>query len=234
MSSQLALSRELALCIGLAAKALPDTEPKDVVQALTDSLGLPLTQDKVSKLGLIDYQKILKRDYNCSDVRKSLIMLKDGHRHSQLSATNNIKMYRKGDMPHSIRIAFASEDGIHIDGKFAVCKAFYIFQVSAEEYRLIAIRSAETNEPLKAEQKQSYRAEILQDCQLLYSESISGAAASKVINQGVHPIKSAANSLVADIIEQLQYVLTSPPPWLAKSMGVTPEISKHAAEEELS
>ena len=38
------LSRELALRIGLAARALSDTEPKALLDILTDILEMPITQ----------------------------------------------------------------------------------------------------------------------------------------------------------------------------------------------
>lgn len=232
MAVESALSRELALCIGLAAKALPDIALKELVTKLTERLGLPITREKLTALELTDYQRLLKREYLCSDIRKSFIMLKEGDHHAQLSAANNIKLYRPGDMPHSVRVAIASENGIHTDGQFSLCKSFYIFQVSAEEYRLIAIRAAATKEAMKADQKQSYRAGLLEDCQVLYCQNIGGSAASKVIKKGVHPIQSGANALVAEIIEALQTVLqTSPPPWLAKRIGKTTHLANYLNKE---
>jgi len=46
MNSQAALSRELALRIGLAAHALPDTDAKRLLSVLTDCIDLPLTEEK--------------------------------------------------------------------------------------------------------------------------------------------------------------------------------------------
>ena len=230
--SQATLSRDLALCIGLAAKALPDTQPKVLTQALTDKLGLPITQAKLSSLTLAQYQQLFQHAYPQNDLKQSLQILKQGAKAIH-KPTSEIQLYRKGDMPHSIRIAIVSDDGVHINGQFSACKEFYIFQVSAEEYRLIAVRAAETSEPLKAEQKQFYRAEILQDCQVLYSQSIGGPAAAKVIKMGVHPIKLSNTALISDIIEQLQHVLmTSPPPWIAKSMGVEPQHPTRSLQED--
>lgn len=232
MTVESSLSRELALCIGLAAKALPEVSLKNLVNQLTSRLGLPLTREKIIKLELGEYQALLNREFICSDIRKSFIMLKEGDRHAQLSAANSIKLYREGDMPHSIRVAIASENGIHTDGQFSLSQKFYIFQVSANEYRLIAIRAADTKQPMKADQKQAYRAELLQDCHVLYCQNIGGSAAAKVVNQGVHPMQTGANALVADTILALQTVLnTSPPPWLAKSMGKATPLANYASKE---
>jgi len=48
MSSQDMLSRELALRIGLAARALPDTDAKRLFKVLTDCVRLPITEDKLA------------------------------------------------------------------------------------------------------------------------------------------------------------------------------------------
>ena len=232
--SQLALSRELALRIGLAARALPDTHPKHLIQVLAKIFSLPVTEAKLDRLTLKQFQQALNRDYPLETVRQSLRLLQQTDR--QISARDNavrIQLYRAGDMPHSIRIAIASDDGIHINGEFSRCKNFYIYQVAPEEYRLIAIRSATTAESMKSEQKQHYRAEILQDCQVFYSESIGVPAAAKVVKQGVHPVKLNGAPPIGDIIGQLQHVLqTSPPPWLAKSMGVAKHSVNTSFEEE--
>lgn len=220
---QSTLSRELALRIGLAARALPDTRPKELIRVLIGIVGLPLTEERLDSLTLKQYQQVLDLGCASETLQKSLYLLQGGQQPNiKRAATSQMQFYREGDMPHSIRIAITSSDGVFIDGRFSDCKQFYIYQVSATEQRLIAVRAAETTEPLKAEQKQHYRAEIIQDCQVLYSQAIGGPAAAKVIKQGVHPIKLNGAAVIADIIEQLQHVLRiSPPPWLAKSMGMT-------------
>lgn len=221
--SQSTLSRELALRIGLAARALPDTNPKQLIHALADLIGLPITEEKLATLTLKQLQQILPADYSRKSLQQSLFLLQHGETlPDAVNAMAQIQFYRNGDMPNSIRVAIASEDGIHINGHFSACEQFYIYQVAASEQRLIAIRAAASGKSLKGERKQHYRAEILQDCQVLYSQSIGGPAAAKVIKQGVHPIKLSGNELIAEIIEQLQHVLShSPPPWLAKSMGIS-------------
>ena len=233
--SQSTLSRELALRIGLAARVLPDTQPKELIHVLIGIVGFPLTEEKIESLTLKHYRQALNRTCAPETLQRSLNLLQRSQQPTITNAaTAQIQFYREGDMPHSIRVAVVSLDGILIDGQFSDCKQFYIYQVSATEQRLIAIRAAETTEPMKSEQKQHYRAEIIQDCQVLYSQAIGGPAAAKVIKQGVHPIKLSDAAVIADIIEQLQHVLRiSPPPWLAKSMGMARKSSAHSIQEDM-
>jgi nitrogen fixation protein NifX len=219
--SQPALSRELALRIGLAAKVLPDTRSGYLLELLVEYCGLPLTAKKLASVTIDQYQQLLTGCYTRKDISHSLDLLHG--QQSPFTNTAKIKYYRPGDMPNSIRVAVASGSGEMVDAGFSDCEKFYIYQLSADEARLIAIRMAETEQSLKSEQKQFYRAEIIEDCQVLYIDAIGGRAAAKLVNKEVHPIKVPKTVAVGDILEQLQYVLsTSPPPWLAKSMGVEP------------
>ncbi|OGT91543.1 MAG: hypothetical protein A2286_04760 [Gammaproteobacteria bacterium RIFOXYA12_FULL_61_12] len=126
------------------------------------------------------------------------------------------------DMPHSIRVACASNQEGLLDGHFGSCLRFLIYQVSAGESRLIAIRPVD--EAAAGDDKNVYRVSLIADCQLLFVVSIGGPAAAKVIRAGVHPIKRL-NAAPADAeMEALSKAIgRNAPPWLAKAMGQTPE-----------
>ncbi len=228
--SQSTLSRELALAIGLAARALPDITPAQLVSVLIGCIGVPITAENLAQLKLQQYKKALNRNlqtsFSTAQVQPSYDCLQYS-RNSGQHQTLSLQAYQRGDMPHSIRVAVASQQGVYIDGQFSQCNQFYIFQVSAVEVRLIMIRSANTKEALTAEQKMQYRAQLIEDCNVLYSHSISAQAAARVIKFGVHPIKLTHIAQASTIIEQLQHVLsTSPPPWLAKTMGIESAIQQ--------
>ncbi len=224
--SQSTLSRELALAIGLAARALPKVEVQQLIVVLIDCVGVPLTETKFRELRLQQYKKALNRNlktaFSSAQVQASFEHLNIQDKCKSSPSSPVLQAYKNGDMPHSIRVAVASKQGVYVDGQFSQCPQFYIFQVSALEARLIMIRAANSTEPQSAVQKQHYRAELIQDCKVLYSHSIGGQAAAKAIKLGVHPIKLTHTALVSEIIQQLQHVLsTSPPPWLAKTMGLS-------------
>ncbi len=66
-----------------------------------------------------------------------------------------------------------------------------------------------------------FRAELIQDCQVLYIASVGGPAAAKIVKLGIHPIKLSAIDPITEVVDQLQSVIAgTPPPWLAKVMGV--------------
>lgn len=233
--SQNALSRELALRIGLAARALPDTTIQRLLTVLTAELGLPITEEKLATLT----KNTLKNagDGEFSEVEEPLLKkavhaLK--HPASEDSSDPTMPViapYSEGEMPGSIRIACASDDVQKVDGHFGSCKQFMVYQVSASAARLIDVRdTAQVSE--FEEDKNRFRSELIQDCQVLYLVSVGGPAAAKVIKLGIHPIKLPEVTPIAEVLAELQRVLADkPPPWLAKVMGINPEARFVAREE---
>ncbi len=221
MNSQ-AISRELALRIGLAARALPDTDAKRLLSVLTDCIGLPITEEKIVGINLKNLKTGLAGEF--SDVDEPLLIYALSILKSDLNVPEESwerQAYTDGDMPGSVRIACASNDGIHVDGHFGSCSQFMIYQVSADETRLIDIRSTDVLSGLEVDDKNLFRAELIQDCQVLYVASVGGPAAAKIVKLGIHPMKLPGIETIADIIDQLQTVVAgTPPPWLAKVMGV--------------
>jgi nitrogen fixation protein NifX len=218
MNSQAALSRELALRIGLAARALPDTDAKRLLSVLTDCIGLPITEEKIAGINLNTLKTAKAGEF--IDVDKPLLT----HALSILKSgldTPKLQTYIDGDMPGSVRIACASNDGINIDGHFGSCSQFMIYQVSADEARLIDVRDTGIPDGLEVDDKNVFRAELIQDCQVLYIASVGGPAAAKIVKLGIHPMKLPGIESIAEIIAQLQTVIAgTPPPWLAKVMGI--------------
>lgn len=223
MSSQGMLSRELALRIGLAARALPDTDAKRLFNVLTQCVGLPITEDKLAGINLKTFKTAQGGEFSHMDdtvLKQALHILKHDVEAGE-TAKPAIHAYADGDMPGSVRIACASNDGINVDGHFGSCSQFMIYQVSADEARLIGLRGTDIPDGLDVDDKNVFRAELIQDCQVLYIASVGGPAAAKIVKLGIHPIKLSAIEPIAGVIGQLQGVIAgAPPPWLAKVMGV--------------
>ena len=127
MSSQDTLSRELALRIGLAARALPDTDARRLIKVLTNCVGLSITEDKLGGINLKTLKAAQGGEFSDIDdvlLKKALQILKTdvetGERLKPL-----VSAYSEGDMPGSVRIACASNDAINVDGHFGSCSQFY-------------------------------------------------------------------------------------------------------------
>lgn len=223
MSGQDILSREVALRIGLAARALPDTDAKRLFKVLTDCVSLPITENKLDSINLKSFKTALYGDFLKTDdvfLRNALHLLKHSTK-TVFTQKPDIRDYTEGEMLKSVRIACASNDAITIDGHFGSCTQFLIYQVSAIENRLIDIRTTDIPHGLEVDDKNKYRAELIKDCQVIYVASVGGPAAAKIVKLGIHPMKLASIETIATVIDQLQTVISgTPPPWLAKVMGI--------------
>jgi len=121
-----------------------------------------------------------------------------------------------------LQIAFATTDGVTVDGHFGSCEQFYIYTVDAESYQKLDVRKADSGRGIE---KNAIRAETISDCHLLFCASIGGPAAARVIRADVHPMKcKPVNDTFPSITEQLEQLQSrmqskALPPWLAKITG---------------
>ena len=83
---------------------------------------------------------------------------------------------------------------------------------------LVAVRP--TLEADLAEDKNAARSALINDCQVVYVQSVGGPAAAKIVRAGVHPMKYPQTGPAREVIARLQSILDAPPPWLAKILGV--------------
>ncbi len=227
------LSDDIALRIGLAARTLPDTDPARLLRVLADAVGLPPTAERLAGLKVKDLKQAASGDLADLDMdalRAALAILK-GEAGLQLAPLPPTDPYREGEMPDSIRVACASNGGEELDGHFGAARYFLVYQVSATENRLIAVRTVDESQA--GDDRNAYRAELIADCQVLYVASIGGPAAAKVIKRDIHPIKDADGGSARKRMLALQPILAgNPPPWLAKAMGQAPEARVRFEREE--
>jgi nitrogen fixation protein NifX len=237
MSTPIA-SREAALRIALAARALDGLDVRALVGALADKFDLPITESKLASITVEDLRAILAGGHaeeNCV-VGVSAEALKEAVRflwgeNIEGSDLPAIEAYADGEMPGSIRIAIANNKGENLDGHFGSCERFLIYQVSSTAIKLVAVRSGLDADA--AEDKNKARAEVIADCDLVFIQSIGGPAAAKVVRAGVHPLKKPKGGSARDILAELQGALQSPPPWLARIMGLpAASLAKYELEEE--
>lgn len=228
--TQAAIDRDTALRIALAARIMPDVDLPTLIGVLNDRLGAPLNLEKLSRITVTDLKTgigSLDGEEDGEDIggRTGLEPIKLAVRilWGETAEDDNLpspQPYTDGDMPNSIRVAVASNSGTNLDGHFGSCLRFLVYQVSADETRLIDLRPA--LEADFAEDKNGFRVDLIRDCQVLYVVSVGGPAAAKVIRADIYPMKIIEGGEAGQIVSELQAVMaSSPPPWLAKILGVS-------------
>lgn len=232
------LSRELALRIALAARVLPGVDVPKLLSIMHDKVGSPLDDEKLKAITVTNLKTgigSLDGEEDGEDIGIGLENIKLAVRYlwgeeEEDEGLPEIQTYKEGDIPESIRVAVASNSAALLNGHFGSCIRFLVYQLSRTECRLIDIRS--TVEADSAEDRNLFRANIIQDCHVLFIQSIGGPAAAKVIRADIYPIKVPD---VIDAVEKLtefQQVFDAPPPWMAKALGRSPEERKRFALHE--
>ncbi len=226
--AELNLERDTALRIALAARILPDIDIAQLIDVLDETLGRPLSIEKLSRITVTDLKTglgSLDGEEDAEDIGIGLDPMKNAVRilWGESEGEDDLPIpeaYIDGDIPDSIRVAIASNSTDNLDGHFGSCLRFLIYQVSSEEYQLIDIRSAAAAE--LSDDRNAFRASLINDCQIVYIVSVGGPAAAKIIRAGVYPIKKIDGGSAEDALKELQPVMVnSPPPWLAKILGIS-------------
>jgi len=119
--------------------------------------------------------------------------------------------------------AFATADGVHVDAHFGRCARFDIYDIAADGVQLREVRSIATDVVDIEDHRVRARLDALAGCALLCVAGIGPAAAARVVNARVHPLKTAPSTTIASVLDRLQVVLQgTPPPWLRKLQSPAP------------
>jgi nitrogen fixation protein NifX len=238
MNASTAISRDVALRIGLAARVLPGVGVPRLLDVLRDKLGASLALENLQKITVTDLKTglgSLDGEEDAEEMNISMEEFKLAVRYlwgeeAMVPDLPAILPYNEGDMPGSIRVAIASNTADDLNGHFGSCPRFLVYQVSGSEIRLVAIRSTVGAD--ESDDRNAFRANLIDDCHVLYVQSVGGPAAAKVVRAGIYPLKIAEGGKALEILQQLQSVMAgSPPPWLAKILGIPAEQrTKYKAE----
>jgi nitrogen fixation protein NifX len=236
MTTNSVITKAAALRIAQAAHILAEVNAGAFAVRLGDRLGLPITEEKLSKVTVADVKLILSGEETVEpDVDGATIKLAVRRLWGESGEADDLpplQPYIEGDMPGSLRVAVASNTEENLDGHFGSCPRFLVYQVGHDDIRLIDIRPTFIADD--AEDKNSARAGLISDCQIVYVQSIGGPAAAKAVRANIHPVKTPEGGKARIALQRLQSVIDTPPPWLAKALGVeSKSLSKfNEAEEE--
>lgn len=222
------MNRETALRIALAARVIPDVGVGKLLEILHRRIDGELNEESLKSITVTDLKTGFASadgEEDGEDIGIGLPAMKEAVRilwgeaeMEDLPTPVVLETIPAG----SIRVAIASNSGEKLDGHFGSCLRFLIYQVGKESMQLVDVRSA--LEADLAEDKNQYRADLIKDCQVMYVVSIGGPAAAKVVRAGIYPMKVNEGGTAQEVLEKLQAVMkASPPPWLAKILGVSAE-----------
>jgi len=234
MTTTTVITKIAALRIAQAARVLDNVNAGAFAAKLGDRLGLPITEEKLTKVTVADLKLILSGEETVDpDVDGASIKLAVRHLWGDSGDADNLPpldAYADGESPGSLRVAVASNTEENMDGHFGSCPRFLVYQVGRNDIRLIDVRSTLITD--ETEDKNVARANLIKDCQIVYVQSIGGPAAAKAVRANIHPVKMPEGGKARITLQRLQAVLDAPPPWLAKILGVEAKSLSRFAEVE--
>ncbi|MGN8843889.1 NifB/NifX family molybdenum-iron cluster-binding protein [Niallia sp. HCP3S3_B10] len=119
-----------------------------------------------------------------------------------------------------MKIAFATDDGKHVDTHFGYTESFDIYDISKEKYEKVQTRVVSCASEISENNRIDYRINIIVDCKLLFITQIGPAAAARVTRNKIMPIKVKEGTLIQEQLDRLLLLLQSKPPlWLAKALN---------------
>lgn len=132
-----------------------------------------------------------------------------------------------------MKVAFATQDNIHINAHFGWAKKVDIYDVSSEGYSfLTTIEFWENMQEDGNEDKLIPKLNAIADCTIVYVSAIGGSAASRLLKEKITPLKVENDATeIADVLNRLIPTLRNPPPWLRKTLK--PKVNSLKFEEEL-
>ncbi|MGG6270883.1 nitrogen fixation protein NifX [Leptolyngbya sp. AN03gr2] len=130
-----------------------------------------------------------------------------------------------------MKIAFTTNDQVHINAHFGWAKKIDVYEISDEGYEFLETLKFEGD--LKEdgnEDKLAPKLEALEDCTIVYVSSIGGSAAARLIKKRITPVKARSeeeeiNEVLTKLVQTLK---GNPPPWLRKAL----QQKTHSFEEE--
>jgi nitrogen fixation protein NifX len=128
-----------------------------------------------------------------------------------------------GTMNSALKVAFATKDMEEINAHFGGAKEFVVYNVSKEGYEVSEVIKTDSTAP-EDDDKTDYRVRALKGINIMYSESIGGTAAAKVIRAGIHPMKATNSTRIEEVLKELVKMINgNPPPWIKNIMQIQTE-----------
>lgn len=113
----------------------------------------------------------------------------------------------------SLRIAFATNDQVHINQHFGTAAMFALYELSESHWQLIEMVEYENTQKGHDEKKLTSRIDALLQCHAVYCNAIGTSAIKQLLNNNIQPIKvepaHEINEILINVNKGLQQVLRS-------------------------
>lgn len=115
-----------------------------------------------------------------------------------------------------MKVAFATKDGEYINDHFGWSKKFALYDINSEGYTFLELVNTE-EDPEEETDRINVKIAALKGASILYCEAIGPAAAARVVQSRIHPIKVKEPKKILEEVEAIVHLLKgNPPPWIKR------------------
>jgi nitrogen fixation protein NifX len=119
-----------------------------------------------------------------------------------------------------LKVAFATDDMVHVNQHFGSARSFAIHAVDQNGHDLMEVAEFGKLEQDGNEDKLIAKIELLEGCAAVYCVAMGASAIRQVMAAGIQPVKVYQDSLIADLLDDLKSELaTGPSAWVAKAIA---------------
>lgn len=116
-----------------------------------------------------------------------------------------------------MRVAFATDDGSHVNAHFGYSPMFAVYEVRPGEAKFLENRSVPMQITRDELGKIETRIALIEDCTLVFLVQIGASAAARVTRRKMMPVKVAPGVAIEEQVGKLLEMLRGKPPmWLSK------------------
>ena len=115
-----------------------------------------------------------------------------------------------------MKVAFASNDGIHINDHFGWAKQFALYDVGEEGFEFLHMIEC-GDEVEEEKEKLNYKIDAIKEADIMYCSQIGPTASKMVLANRIHPIRSSEVETIDEALDVLvRMIKNNPPMWLLR------------------
>ena len=134
----------------------------------------------------------------------------------------------------TLRIAFASNDRLHVNQHFGAAEGFFIYDVSLDKASLVAVGEFPATSMDGNEDKLAVKIDFLDGCAAVFVMAVGGSAIKQLMAAGVQPVRIEGSDRIGDLLADIQTGMRDGGvPWIDKALAAqkNPERFASMAEE---
>ncbi len=132
-----------------------------------------------------------------------------------------------------LRIAFATDDGEHVNQHFGTTESLAIYGVQPDSYTLLEAAQFDDQTKEQTDDKLAAKLDFLTDCVAVYCRACGASAVKQLLDQHVQPLKVVDDTLIKNLISAFQKELSEgPSSWLARAIQRQHDLNEYRIESD--